>query len=305
MHSAIQTLTRSSESYPSLLKEFSGAPERLYAKGTVPAPRMPLVAIVGTRKATPEGVTLAKHVARECARKGLGVVSGLAFGIDAAAHEGALAGEGYTAAVLANGLDTVYPREHEHLAERMLEAGGTLFSEYTEGTPAYPGQFLERNRIIAGLCMATVVVEAPARSGAIATARNAAEGGREVFVFPGSVSHRNYRGSHTLIRNGARLVADTDELFEDLNLSSFHAMLPLAFVNKTEQGEPHNAAHTGDHAPEATLILATLRKSATPLAVDNIIELTTLEPKIVSRHLSFLVLSGAVEEIRGKFMIRK
>lgn len=298
----IRIVEKGSESYPSLLTEFPGAPERIRFRGVLPGRGAPLVAIVGTRKATDEGRALARTVARECARMGLGIASGLAFGIDAAAHEGALAGEGYTLAVLANGLDTVYPREHEHLAERILAAGGALVSEYPEGTPAYPGQFLERNRVIAGLSLATIVIEAPARSGAIATARHAAEGGREVFVFPGAPGNPNYRGSHELVRNGARLVASVDDIVNDLELSSFRDALPLGFAPRDPRAEPPEAR---DDEPEALVILAALRKSKTPLAVDNIIELTTLEPKIVGRHLSFLVLSGAVEEIGGKFTARR
>ncbi len=172
---------------------------------------------MGTRKATSQGRFIAKEIAKKLSEMGMVIVSGLAMGIDTAAHEGALAGAGRTIAVLACGLDNIYPRQNENLAKKIIGTGGAVISEYPVGTEAFKNQFLERNRIVSGLCIATIVVEAPRESGALVTARLAAEQGREVFVFPGPTNHPNYHGSHKLIRDGARLVSSIDDILEDLN----------------------------------------------------------------------------------------
>lgn len=256
-------------------------------RGELPNENATYIAIVGTRKATHEGISIARDIARQCAKNGLTVVSGLALGIDGAAHEGALDAGGKTIAVLANGLDTVYPRQHESLAMRMIEKGGALISEYPEGSPAYPNQFLERNRIVAGISLATVVIEAPERSGSIATARIAAEAGREVFVIPGSVTSINYRGSHTLIRNGARLIRSADDMFEDLGFQGLFAPITK-----------HTIETSAEH-----VILEALETARTPLSVDHIVELTGLEPHVVQEKLTLLALDGCIIEISGKFTV--
>ncbi|HDY73459.1 MAG TPA: DNA-protecting protein DprA [Candidatus Jorgensenbacteria bacterium] len=216
MEQSIYSVTHKETLYPYLLREITSPPSPLYYRGRLPERSEPLIAIVGTRKATARGKLFAKRLAQELAERRITVVSGLALGIDGAAHEGALLGGGKTIAVLANGLDSIYPREHRELAVRLLEQQGCIVSDYVLGTPPLPNQFLERNRIISGLCVAVVVVEAPARSGALSTARHAADQGRDVFVVPGPAESEYYRGSHALIRDGARLITTASDIFDDL-----------------------------------------------------------------------------------------
>ncbi len=202
--------------YPALLKEIPNAPKMFYLLGELPPDDLIKIAIVGTRKASSAGRRFAKELAQKLAEYGAVIVSGLAMGIDTAAHEGAILAGGKTIAVLANGLDTIYPAQNENLAKKILDYGGAIISEYPPQTPSFPNQFLERNRIVSGLSIATIVIEAPERSGSLVTARLAAEQGREVFIAPGSIDNPNYRGSHQLIRDGARLVTSIEDIMEDL-----------------------------------------------------------------------------------------
>lgn len=287
--------------YPALLKEMANPPKEIFFRGVLPKDNERLIAIVGTRKATSDGKLFTKQIASELARKNINIVSGLALGIDASAHEGAVSAEGKTTAVLANGLDSIYPRQHEHLAEKIIKHGGCLISEYPESTPSFPNQFLERNRIISGLCLATIVIEAPARSGAIVTARNAIEQGREVFVFPGPSSHPNYKGSHMLIRNGARLVTSIEDILEDLGEA-----IPIG-EQDTEESETISKKEINiktDNKNEM-FIIDMLAKSKKSLSVDNLIELTTLEPHIVHQCLAILLIKGNLEENNNLYTIKK
>lgn len=277
--------------YPSQLQNIARPPSPLYYYGVLPAADEPAIAIVGTRKATFEGRQTAKKIARDLAEKGIIIVSGLAMGIDAAAHEGALAGNGRTAAVLANGLDEIYPRHHQKLAEDILNQKGAVISEYPPATPAYPSQFLERNRIISGLSLAVIICEAPIPSGALATARWAAEQGKEVLVVPGPSNNVNYRGSHLLIREGARLVTSAEEILEDLKLNDRLLQYPPAVRD--------GLTETSDD------ILKILSQAKKPLTIDKILEQTKLEPQTVNQRLTYLIFEGLVEENCGRFKIKK
>jgi len=175
--------------YPPLLRETSPAPLALYVRGAIPRNAAQAVAIVGTRRATPEGNRLAQQFGRELADAGCAIVSGLALGIDAAAHEGALETDGTACiAVLANGLDRVYPEANRRLAEKIIAAGGAIVSEYPPGEHPLKYRFLERNRIISGIANGTLIIEAPEASGSLATAGFALEQNRDVFVVPGSIT---------------------------------------------------------------------------------------------------------------------
>ena len=176
---------------------------------------MPQVAIVGSRSATPQGLENAQAFAAELARRGFVITSGLALGIDGAAHRGALAGGGYTIAVCATGLDRVYPARHKALAHEII-AQGVLLSEFPTGVQALAENFPRRNRIISGLALGVLVVEAAVGSGSLITARYAVEQSREVFAIPGSIHNPQARGCHALIRQGAKLVETVDDLFEEL-----------------------------------------------------------------------------------------
>ena len=193
-------LRRDDPGYPALLRAIADPPDRLYVRGTIPSGCM--IAVVGSRRATPYGLRVAERLARELAGLGVVVVSGLARGVDAAAHRGALAAGGQTVAVLAGGLDRIYPPEHASMAEQ-IAGQGALLSEARDGTAPLPGLFPVRNRIISGLSRGLVVVEAAERSGALITARMALEQGREVFAVPGSIENPLTAGTHGLIRDGA------------------------------------------------------------------------------------------------------
>ncbi len=284
--------------YPPLLKEIGDPPSPLYFLGALPLSSDVTVAIVGTRKASREGLLLAKQIANELAKAGVVVVSGLALGIDGAAHEGAVAARGKTVAVLATGLDSIYPRAHENLARSILDCGGTILSEYPEGTPALPHQFLGRNRLVSGLSIGTVVIEAPVHSGALVTARFALEQGRELFVTPGPVSHQNHKGSHLLLRNGARLVTSAAEILEDLEntIANCHLTLPLT--------EKRNLLSEIKDEIDL-LIVNTLKDASQPLTVDSLTENTRIESHIVNERLTFLTLRGVVEEKSGRFELKQ
>ena len=273
--------------YPRLLVEIADPPFGIYVRGTLPPEGRPSLAIVGTRRATPDGKRIARRFASELARSGFTIVSGLAFGIDAAAHEGCLEAEGVTVAVLAGGLDAVYPRENERLAAKILERGGAIVSEYPPGSPPYPGRFLERNRIISGLTQGVLIVEAPKGSGSLATARRALEQNRDVFVVPGPVAHPNFAGSHQLIRQGAELVTAPEEILEAYGMTR----------------EETIAAQERTASREEMLILKALQEVRAPADVDKIAVITKLNIQIVNCALSSLILRNLVKESGGGYTI--
>lgn len=287
VRAGVQLVSFEDEGYPPLLKEISGCPFGIYVRGSLPQDDDLPFAIVGTRRATSDGKNTARRFACELAQCGFSIVSGLAFGIDAAAHEGCLDGRGATVAVLAGGLDAVYPRENERLAEKILENGGAIISEYPPGAPPYPDRFLERNRIISGLSRGVLIVEAPKGSGSLATARFALEQNRDVFVVPGPIAHPNFIGSHQLIRQGATLVAAPEEILEAYGITR----------------EEKIAARENTASPEEKLILEALRKISAPAEIDKIAAITKLEPRIVNRALSFLLLRDLVREKGGGYTI--
>lgn len=274
-------------SYPPLLREIAERPFGIYIRGALPPSNATAVALVGTRRATPEGKNIARRFARELAQAGCTIISGLAFGIDAAAHEGCLESRGRTVAVLAGGLDRVYPREHERLAEKILEYEGAVISEYPLGIPPYPDRFLERNCIISGLARGVLIIEAPVGSGSLATARCALEQNRDVFVVPGPIIHPNFAGSHELIRQGATLTTSAGEILEAWGITR----------------EEKIDAMTKDASVEEALILEGLRNIREPLDVDKIVAITKLEPQIVNQTLSFLLLRNLIKEEGGGYTI--
>lgn len=207
---------REDAQYPPLLRQIAHPPHLLYAYGeTDLTDRFP-VAVVGTRRASAYGLTHTREIAAELAQTGVCVVSGLALGIDAAAHTGALDGGGRTVAVLGSALDKPYPQENEPLMRRILESGGSVVSEYAPGTPPSRYSFLQRNRIIAGMCLGTLVTEGPRRSGALNTATRTLENGREVFALPGNVDSPGAQLPNMLISEGARLVTGAADILSAL-----------------------------------------------------------------------------------------
>lgn len=208
-------LTLADAEYPEWLLEIPDPPPLLYVSGQLALLRSPSLAVVGSRNATAQGICNSMHFSETLSRAGLTIVSGLALGIDTAAHEGGLRGIGSTVAVTGTGLDTVYPARNRALA-RKIEAAGCIVSEYPLGTPPLAANFPRRNRIISGLARAVLVVEAAARSGSLITARMAAEQGRDVFAIPGSINAPLSKGCHHLIKQGAHLAETAQEVIAEL-----------------------------------------------------------------------------------------
>lgn len=212
----VALLTPEHADYPALLNTIHQVPPLLFVRGNLDNLALPQLAIVGSRNPSPSGKTNAFDFGRELCRTGFAVTSGLALGVDGAAHQGALSAGGKTIAVMGTGIDTVYPQRHRGLATRMLAEGGTLISEFPLGTPPNSDHFPRRNRIISGMSLGVLVVEAAIRSGSLITARYAMQQGREVFAIPGSIHNPMSRGCHALLREGATLVEQVHDLKEPL-----------------------------------------------------------------------------------------
>lgn len=285
----IRYIKKNNDEYGARLREIPYAPEGLYLKGA-PLTDAPMIAVVGTRRATPEGKRLARAIAADLAALGVRIVSGLAMGIDTAVHEGALEGGGVTIAVLAHGLDAVYPAQNINLAARILAQGGTFVSEYAPGTPSLPHQFLARNRIVSGLCTGVVVIEAPEKSGSLATARFAIEQNRDVYVAPGPALHPNYKGSHALLKEGARLVTSFRDVLEDMGM-----MAP------EEASRAASLPVTGD--PVERTIIAVLQNGAQGAGVDKLHEISNIGISELNRALALLTIRGMIREERGKYYL--
>jgi DNA processing protein len=286
----IALLLQDDAAFPPLLREIPNPPIGLYVRGTLPPHKHPSLAIVGTRRATRTGKELAHALARELAAH-FSIASGLALGVDAAAHAGCLEGNGHTVAVLAGGVDAPQPQTNAALAMRIVEQGGALVSEYPPGSAPIPYRFLERNRIVSGMARGVLLVEAPESSGALVTARCALEQNREVFILPGPVTHPNFRGSHTLIREGARLVRNAADIFEDLGLAP-------------EEGTTSVPRALPLLASDEAAVAAALREAATPLSVDSLVGITALTPSAVNRAVSFLLVKNVVQETEGGYLLR-
>jgi len=292
--SNIKLIMRSDNEFPNNLREIPWPPFGIYVKGA-PLDLNPKIAIVGTRKATLNGKAIAKKFALEIASAGVTVISGLALGIDAAAHEGALEAKGKTIAVLANGLDFIYPKQNERLYKRIVNEGGTLISEHPYGPPAHSGRFLERNRLISGLSLGVIVVEAPIDSGALATARFALEQNRDVFVIPGALGNSNYVGSHNLIKSGAALITSVNDVLEALNLST----IKTGKESMSKIDDKRLAALDDNERA----VVSALQKAGQPLTIDKIKELTTMEVSSISRAISLLQIQDIIREEGGRYYI--
>jgi DNA processing protein len=222
----MQNLSLGSTGFPALLAQIPNPPRTLWVRGDVSALAQPAVAIVGSRAASPDGLAIAGDIAADLVRAGVVVVSGMARGIDSAAHAAALDAHGVTVAVLGTGVDRVYPPEHSELASRIATCGA-LVSELPPGTPPRAFHFPLRNRIISGLSRAVVVIEAPEASGALITAREALDQGRDVMVVPGRVPGGRNRGGHALLRDGAKLVEAAVDILQELGLGAAGRKAPL------------------------------------------------------------------------------
>ncbi len=295
----VTLLTLNHPEYPPLLLTIYDPPPILYRKGlaggatTHPDPYP--IAMVGTREMTSYGKSVAEKIAGELARVGITIVSGFARGIDATAHRAALAANGSTVAVLGCGIDVIYPKEHKKLYDEMIEKG-MIFSEFPMGAHPEPRYFPQRNRMISGLSLGCVVVEASLKSGSLITARLALEQGREVFAVPGSIFSETSTGVHHLIASGAKLVADVQDILKEL--------LPQLKANK--QQEIIFAPIITKNAPVLNGDEGKLYQilSLEPKQINAIIEESSLAPSVVSYCLLELELKGVVRQLVGQFFIR-
>ena len=257
---------------------------------------LPQLAIVGSRNATPGGLDAAREFARYLAGCGLTITSGLALGVDAAAHTGALAAGGTTVAVLGNGPDEIYPRQNRDLAARVM-AGGAVISEFPPGTPVRREQFPQRNRIIAGMSLGTLVVEAGINSGSLITARFAGDYGREVFAIPGSIHNPLAKGCHRLIRQGAKLVEQAADIIEEIG-NIARSMTPDPAIHAEQRSAPHTATHADQGpSPEHRQLLEHMGHD--PVTIDTLARRSGLTAEELSSMLLILELQGSVEPLPG------
>ncbi len=305
----IQLLAWGSEGYPGALQAIPDAPKLLYVRGDPALLQQPQVAIVGSRSATPGGLDHARRFAAALGENGYCITSGLAMGIDGAAHQGALEVGRPTLAVIGTGVDVVYPRQHQALTADVV-ATGALVSELPPGTPPRAAHFPRRNRIISGLCQGILVVEASPRSGSLITARLALEQGREVFAIPGSIHNPLARGCHQLIRQGAVLVESIDDIIGELHAWSVRSpessspglpiRQPPRFRQPTAAPEPAPARPLPDHlAAREIAVIGSLGYD--PRSTDELCAATGLAADELMQSLLMLEMDGLIETAPGGF----
>lgn len=288
----IRLLCLNDVDYPSNLKEIPDPPAVLFTKGTIEARDLVSISVVGSRAASPTGMTFTERLCMDLSQYGVTIVSGLAVGIDSAAHRGALRGKGRTLAVLGCGLDIEYPRINRELRAQ-IASSGALFSEFPLETLPAPGNFPLRNRIISGLSLGVVVVEAAHRSGSLITARLALEQGREVFAVPGLARHYRSIGPHRLLKQGAKLVESAEDVLEEIR--------PLIRASGKLSETPELAPRIELSADETKLLQALDRH---PRQIDEIcrdLQLPIAELMVI---LLSLELKGCVQQLPGKYFIR-
>ncbi|MCD6470954.1 DNA-processing protein DprA [bacterium] len=281
----IQIIKITDKNYPKLLKEIYDPPKEIYVLGKLEAEEKYPLAVVGTRKISNYGKQIVSSIVKDLAKIGLTIVSGLALGTDALAHQAALDVNGKTIAVLGSGLDMIYPRIHKKLAERIIKSGGAIISEYPPGTKPTKWTFPARNRIISGLSLGVLVIEAPERSGALITAHHALDQGREVFAVPGNIYSQNSVGCNNLIKLGAKAVTDANDILEALSLN--------LSLGKEKIIRPASK--------EEKIILEILSTSEKPIHIDEIIKKSKLETNIVNSTLTIMEISKKVKHLGGEY----
>jgi DNA processing protein len=274
-------ITLADSEYPQALLEITDPPPYLYAKGRLDLLNQPSIAIVGSRNASVQGEKNAEAFAHDLSLRGLCIVSGMALGIDGAAHRGALKAKGATIAVVGTGLDIVYPAKHRDLAHEIAQHG-LIISEFSLGTPSKPQNFPKRNRIISGLSLGCLVIEANLQSGSQITARLAAEQGREVFAIPGSIHSPMSKGCHQLIKQGAKLVDCIQDITDELEITA---------VSITQQTNLPN--ELGAEHPILQMM------GFDPITLENLVNLTHLTVSEVSSMLMLLELEGSIASLAG------
>jgi DNA processing protein len=283
----IQLLTWEDDDYPAYLKEIPDPPPVLFLRGELQLQDQWAVAVVGTRRASAYGRLATEQLARDLARSGVTVVSGLARGIDSIAHQAALEAGGRTIAVLGSGLACIYPAEHRSLAER-ITACGALVTEFHPDTPPEAGNFPRRNRIISGLSLGVLVVEAGERSGASITANYALEQGRDVFAVPGNITSRTSIGTNRLIQRGAKLVLTAEDILEELNMTMVAEQVATQLALPATHEEAHLLRFLSDQ----------------PIHVDELSREAGMGVAQVSSTLTLMELKGMVRQLEGMSYIR-
>ena len=299
----IRKITIDDAEYPKNLKNIYNPPKQLYVSGSLLAEDATAVALVGSRRASIYGLEMSEKLAYELALRGVTIVSGMARGIDSAAHRGALKARGRTIAVLGSGHDNIYPPENEGLYEEISKAGAVL-SEFENNVPPLPRNFPQRNRIISGLSLGLVVVEAARNSGALITADFAAEQGRAVFAVPGKISSHTSSGTNELIKDGARLVQSVDDILEELSLAEIRTVpagenreIEERITKKTRMYVYNSLT---DDERKVYKIL-----SDEPIYIDEILAKSGLERAKTSTALLNLQLKHLIDELPGKQFVRK
>jgi len=277
------------ERYPAELKEIYSPPILIYVKGALPQAHAAKIAVVGSRDASLYGRRMASEISRDLAQNGVGIVSGMAMGIDRAAHEGALTAEGVTVAVLGSGLSMISPGAPQEMAERIVKSGGALISEYPMQMHATAQHFPVRNRLISGLSYGVLVVEAKSKSGALITVDTALEQGREVYAVPGNADSILSQGTHRLLKQGAKLVTSAEDILQDI--SSLFVKSPRETTRKP--GLPNPLLSEDENT-----VLSVLERE--PLHVDELIAQANLPVKNAITALSFLEIKGYAKQLPGK-----
>ncbi len=283
----IHCVIRGEAAYPPLLEHISDPPFCLFVRGTISDLSFPL-GVVGTRKATPYGKTITQRFVEPLAQAGMTIVSGLALGIDGLAHESTLKANGRTIAVLGGGVDrsTVHPSTHQKLAEKIIEHGGAVISEYPPGTMPFVYSFPKRNRIIAGMTLGTLVIEAGDKSGSLITAQCALDYNREVFAVPQNITSETSVGVNQLIKMGAKVVTNVQDILDTIEIKQKNTSVPKIISAQSPE--------------EATLLLWI---SNTPIHIDEVVKNSGLESRIVSSTLTLMEMRGDIKNIGGMMYV--
>jgi DNA processing protein len=302
--SGVSVVCLDDSNYPSPLKQIYDPPLVLYVRGNVDTIAQPGIAVVGTRHPTPYGLGMAERLACDLASRGLVIFSGLARGVDAAAHRGAIHAKGKTVAVFGTGVDIIYPKENTRITEQLLALGGALISEFPMNTFAAPQNFPIRNRIISGISIGVLVVEAAEYSGTRITSRCALEQNREVFAVPGNVTNKNSWGPNTLIKQGAKLTATWEDIWEELPTAVRLALTP-ASGDESQAGKTASLFGESELPPHERKILKLL-KADEATHIDEIVERLELDlsSSEIFAALFELELAGKVKQMPGKNFVK-
>ena len=301
-------LTPQDEAYPERLRQIYDPPAVLWIRGNVELLARPGIAVVGTRQPSPYGAGMAELLSRDLANRGLVILSGMARGVDTAAHKGAIEAGGKTVAVWGTGIDVIYPKENKKLAESIVASGGTIVSEYPLGTFPAPQNFPIRNRILSGMSVGVLVIEAAEYSGTRITARCAMEQNRDVYAVPGNVTNKNAWGPNTLIKQGAKLTATWEDVWEDLPSQIRLALEDERMAAGQDESKPGGTASLFNDTPlpEHQRIIYDRLRHDESTQLDELIELLEAElgsPEIFAA-LFELELAGRVRQLPGKNYVR-